>query len=542
MCGIFAYLSTQPLDVTSSTYHDIQKAGLRAQPRGPDATREQLLYQNRIHFTFHRLAIVDRSERGMQPFTYKDSTSICNGELYNHQALRDRYGMQLTSRSDSEVVLPLLEEVGPAQACNMLDGVFAFIAVNETDGTVTVGRDPFGVRALYKGVDIHGNVILASEVKCIPPDLFHITPFPPGTYSIFKQDSSGSLAWTESVQERYYSYQYHPLPTAICNEDTVIGNIRQLLEKGVDKRLMSDRPIGCLLSGGLDSSIIAALLAERIKKNNPENRLQTFSVGLPGSEDLRYARIVAEHIGSEHHEHLVSEEDLFRLIPEDIRVIESYDTTTIRASTPMYSLCKFIRETTDATVIFSGEGSDEASGSYLYFHNAPDEFQFQKECERLLGEMHRFDVLRCDKSSAGAGLEVRVPFLDKDFIHYYMSIPPSMKQPGTTSNGISIEKYLLRKAFEDLLPNSITWRVKDGMSDGISSIDRPWYMAIQERIPDDDFQEEVGHNPPPTPEARYYRNIFRKHYPNQDTLIPYYWLPKWSGETVEPSGRLVNLN
>ena len=528
------------MDPHSGYYAQLKTSGQACQHRGPDATREELLWKNQVHFTFHRLAIVDRRSCGMQPFHYNidgyNGVSMCNGEIYNHVVLRDRYGFQLQSDSDSEIIMPLLQAVGPAQACRMMDGVFAFVALDLEKGRVTVGRDPFGVRSLYYSQDSAGNLAIASEMKSLTPIGGTISSFPPGTYKQFRHTSNPSGKeggrWREIASERYYPYYYHSLPPSLCDRPTVVGNIRSLLENAVRKRLMGDRPLGCLLSGGLDSSIIAALLTQQLRQAGNSEPLQTFSIGFEASPDLIHARLVADHIGSRHHEYVVTEDMLFDAIPHTIQQIESYDITTVRAATPMYELCRYIKRETEATVIFSGEGSDEASGSYLYFHNAPDEQQFQRECERLLRDMHMFDVLRCDKSSAGAGLEVRVPFLDQDFLHYYMSIPPVMKQPAPNPYGVSMEKPLLREAFSDLLPIEVVWRAKDGMSDGISSVQRPWYEVINSRI----SMRRAGSQPR---EADYFRQLFCEYYPGRETILPYYWLPRWSGATLEPSGRCV---
>jgi len=321
----------------------------------------------------------------------------------------------------------------------------------------------------------------------------------------------------------------------------IMDNIYTSLRNAVAKRLMSDKPIGCLLSGGFDSSIVAALLSEHF---TGDNKLKTFSIGLEGSPDLKYARMVADFIHSDHHEVVVSEEEMLGAIEEDIIQIESYDTTTVRASTPMYLLSKYIKQNTDVTVIYSGEGSDEASGSYLYFHNAPDALTFKAETVRLMQDLSYFDVLRCDKSIAGAGLEVRVPFLDKDFLEMYMNVAPEKKMPKT----YGMEKYLLRKAFEkyNLLPKEVLWRIKEGMSDGVSSQTRGWYQIIQEHTEslytDEEFTTRSASyqfNPPMFKEALWFRDLFSKHYKGRDHTIPYYWLPKWSGNLVEPSARAL---
>ena len=254
--------------------------------------------------------------------------------------------------------------------------------------------------------------------------------------------------------------------------------------------------------------------------------------------------MVADHIGSNHHEVIVTEREMLNAIESTIKKTETYDTTTIRASVPMTLLSEYISKNSDAVVIYSGEGSDEASGSYLYFHNAPNELEFKKETFRLLDDLCYFDVLRCDKSTASAGLEVRVPFLDKEFLEYYMSIDPKYKL--ASHNGI--EKWLLRSAFDDgkLLPDSVLWRVKEAMSDGVSSQKKGWFEIIQENVEemytDDEFikrQQTYKWNPPMFKEALYYREIFNKYYPEREKTIPYYWLPKWSGDVVDPSARVL---
>jgi asparagine synthase (glutamine-hydrolysing) len=317
---------------------------------------------------------------------------------------------------------------------------------------------------------------------------------------------------------------------------------------------MSDRPIGCLLSGGLDSSLITSIVSRLYRELGHTDKLRTFSVGLEGSTDLRYARMVADYLDTNHTELILTEEDMLAAIPEVIKMTETYDTTTVRASTPMYLLCKHIKETTDITVLFSGEGSDEASGSYLYFHNAPSVDEFHKETMRLLKDLSYFDVLRCDKSTAGAGLEVRVPFLDRDFLDFYMSIPPRMKIPSYSY----IEKYLLRKAFDTeedkyglyytkgYLPYDVLWRQKEGMSDGVSSKTRGWFQVIQEHVQKLDSEGLIPsvnytHNPPLIKESEWYRQIYNQLYPGCDELIPYYWLPRWCGDVKDPSARVLKV-
>jgi asparagine synthase (glutamine-hydrolysing) len=300
-----------------------------------------------------------------------------------------------------------------------------------------------------------------------------------------------------------------------------------------------------LLSGGLDSSLVAAILCKLLKEidiNAP--KLKTFSVGLIGSPDLKYARDVADYIGSDHHELVLTESEMIAGLEPTIFQLETYDTTTIRAGTPMYLLAKHIKSNFDTTVIFSGEGSDELSGSYMYFHNAPSPEEFQTEIYRLVDDLHYFDVLRCDKSIAGNGLEVRVPFLDKDFLNYYISLDALDKMPQNHTNK-PIEKYLLRSSFDNgLLPDSVLWRQKEGMSDGVSSEKNSWGSIIKKHVSNmklDQMSQKYEFNEPVLLESFYYRNIFTEYFPDCEKTIPYYWLPKWSGNVIDPSARVLDV-
>ena len=303
--------------------------------------------------------------------------------------------------------------------------------------------------------------------------------------------------------------------------------IERSLFQAVKKRMLSDRPLGCFLSGGIDSSIIAYLMCKILGNNN----VNTFSIGLPGSPDLESAKQVADFLQTNHTEVIVSENDLIEAIDPTIYHLESYDTTTIRASVPMFVLSQYINQNTDIVVMLSGEGADEASGSYLYFHNAPNSNEFQKECLRLIQDVQHFDVLRCDKTTAAHGLEVRVPFFDKDFLDMYLSIHPDHKIPMK-----GYEKYLLRKTFEPYLPKEIVWRKKDGFSDGISSHQKPWYSIIEDYAKQVILGPLVVNN---TYEETLFKDIFQKYYSGREGIVPYIWLPKWSGDQTNPSGRLL---
>jgi asparagine synthase (glutamine-hydrolysing) len=302
---------------------------------------------------------------------------------------------------------------------------------------------------------------------------------------------------------------------------------------------MTDRPFGCLLSGGLDSSLIVSILSKLLAKNN--KRLDTFSIGMAGSTDIEYARMVAKHCNTIHHEVIVTKEQMLSTIPKVIEQIESYDTTSVRASTPMYILCKYIKENTDIKVIFSGEGSDEVLGGYLYFHKAPDSKSFKEENIRLLTDINFFDCLRADKCISVHGLEGRFPFLDVDFINYCMSIDSKLKMPTMER----MEKYLLREAFSvgDYLPREVLWRVKEAFSDGVSKQDNSWYKIIQDHIENDqdiDTSKIYEHCQPILKESFYYRKIFDELYKGREKLVPYYWLPKWNSNETDPSARKLS--
>ena len=529
MCGIFTYLFSDAQKRANS--ESILTNAILSQHRGPDNTTIQMNDINHT-FVFHRLRINDQSNMGNQPMNHGDLTLICNGEIYNHIELQDKYDLKCESKSDCEVIIHMCAKFGMERTVRELDGVFAFVLYNKRKRVYHIARDPVGVRSLYIGRSCDGDTVCSSELKSIHNLVNSAQLFPPGSYCTLPVHHKGPIEY-----KRFYEYTY---PLSDKTEEELTETVRELLIKAVQKRMMSDREIGCFLSGGLDSSIVTAFVAKCMPGNDP-SKLHTFSIGMEGSTDVLAAREVANHIGTTHHEVIVSKEEMLAALPDVIYQIESYDTTTVRASTPMYLLSKWIKENTDITVIFSGEGSDELSGSYLYFHNAPSPEAFQEETIRLVEDLQYFDVLRCDKSTAVAGLEVRVPFLDKEFVQAYMGVPPSIRMPRKR-----IEKYFLRKICEDYLPKSIVWRTKEAFSDGVSSTSDSWYSIIQNfvetKMDDSKFllcktMNKV--NPPQSKESAYYRVLFEKNYPGSSGTIPYYWLPKWSGDVTDPSARVL---
>lgn len=516
MCGIFAYLSYTNIDFIKKNFKNLQ-------PRGPDKSIIRYLNNYGYIFGFHRLAINDLSPNGDQPIIHPNFYGcelICNGEIYNYKELVAKYGFNLKSNSDCEVIIHLYKKFGIEKTICMLDGVFAFVLYD--NGKQFAGRDPYGVRPLFIG-KLNDGIIFASEMKGLIGLANVIEEFPSGCF--FK----------EGIITRYYYYIY---PNIENDCERACEKIRYYLIDAVRKRLLSDRPIGCLLSGGLDSSLITALVA----KYYPVGELETFSIGMKNSTDLYYARLVANHLQTKHHNIELCESDFLNAIETVIKCIESYDTTTVRASVGNYLVASYIRKHSDAVVIFNGDGSDEVCGSYLYLKNAPTNEDFHAECVRLLEEIHCFDVLRSDRTISGNGLEPRTPFLDKAFVECYMSIDPNLR---TSKN--RIEKWLLRKSFEDMLPEKVLWRQKEAFSDGVSGTETSWYKVIQEmveeKISDKEFEQyrsSCTYNPPQLKETMYYRKIFEKYYPNEEHIIPHYWLPRWS-DSNDPSARTLDV-
>ena len=523
MCGIFAYLNNECIDNWVSECHERAN---KLKPRGPEKYKYILPTPN-VFMGFQRLSIVDVMN-GDQPFIDSSNSVvvICNGEIYNSTFLTKEYKLNVKSKSDCEVILHMYLKFGIRKTIESLDGDFAFIIYDKNRNEIICGRDPFGVRPLF--LSIGKSIVISSELKALY-GLKNVKVFPIGSY------------WS-SLSDNYTVYNYNGVPAngssvPFCSMpfDVIKETIKNKLEASVQKRLQSDRKIGCLLSGGLDSSLITALV-------HKHSNIVTYSVGLEGSVDLEYARKVASFLGTEHHEIIFTEEIGLQAISNVIYAIESWDTTTVRASVPMWLMCKYISENTpEVKVIMSGEGADEVCQGYLYFHNQPNPEEGHKESVRLLQDLLYFDVLRSDRSISTHGLEVRVPFLDKDFVHFYLSIPPEYRCPN------KCEKWLLRESFKDnVLPDEILWRKKDGLSDGCSSFSRPWYQVIQEKaekeVTDEELEkagEKYSHCTPRTKESLLFRNIFNKHFPDRDTLIPYEWLPKWSGDMINPSGRLL---
>jgi asparagine synthase (glutamine-hydrolysing) len=561
MCGIFALLNNNNNNINS-----IYTEFMKGQFRGPEFSKLDTNFIKMV-LGFHRLAINGLNEQSNQPLIINDIVLICNGEIYNYKQLyllmKD---VEPITGSDCEVIIYLYLKYGIEQTLNMLDGVFSFILFDnritqDLNNKMYIARDPFGVRPLYYLKDNINNLYgFASELKClesfynINPHESSIEQFKPGTYSAFNLSSQVLSCW-KPFKENIPYFIPHLFYTEIINKDTYqdlliefYNNISYYLSNAVSKRcLTTERPIACLLSGGLDSSLIAALVSNFYKVQKINQPLETYSIGLSGSEDLKYARIVADYIGSKHTEVIVTEKEMFDVIPELIYKIESYDTTTIRASIGNYLLGKYIATNSQAKVIFNGDGSDELFGGYLYMNKCPDDIEFDKECRRLLKDIHLFDVLRSDKSISSNGLEPRTPFLDRTFANYVLTIPPYFKNHNNT---LSIEKSLLRNAFtieffentekKQILPDTILWRKKEAFSDGVSCQGRSLYTILQENIATLLNIEEPNKNFVPSidTEKYYYKKIFDKLFLNCANILPYFWMPKYTDAT-DPSARTL---
>ncbi len=384
---------------------------------------------------------------------------------------------------------------------------------------------------------------LLNDTKLINKQNFYIHPFEPGTYSYYTKTLMVNSEWKPNIINKKYFTIF--TPSTCLSQFNVNMNISYYekivfyLEEAVKKRVVgtTERPVACLLSGGLDSSLITAL----VNKYYP-GTLKTFSIGMEGSDDLKNAKIVSEHLKTEHTEIILTPDEFFDAIPEVIKAIESYDTTTVRASVGNYLIGKYISKHTDLKVVFNGDGSDELTGGYLYFLKSPDDIEFDKECKRLLNNIHTFDVLRSDRCISSHGLEPRTPFLDKTFVNYYLSIPIKHRNPLSNNCEVKCEKKLLREAFSfvynDLLPNDILWRTKEAFSDGVSGDSGSWFQIIKDKLDykknhnnnNTDFNckpEWFNHNKPTTDEQIYYRKLYETYYPNTSNNIPYFWMPNF---------------
>ncbi len=555
MCGIAAILGIS--EPTSQLRQQALLMSKKIRHRGPDWSG---IYTGGSAILAHeRLSIVD-PESGRQPLFSPDGKQVLavNGEIYNHQDIRRRFAgrYQFQTGSDCEVVLALYgsiaHDLSHRQICRMLEelnGIFAFVLYDEARDEFLIARDPIGVIPLYIGYDSDGKVLVASELKALEGQCEHYEPFLPGHYY-----------WSrEPGMRRYYQRDWMDYQ-AVRDNGASAADIRAGLTDAVRRQLMSDVPYGVLLSGGLDSSVISAIACRysemRIEDESRTKaywpRLHSFAVGLKGAPDLAKARLVADHIGTVHHEINYTIEEGLDAIRDVIYYIETYDVTTVRASTPMYLLARVIKSM-GIKMVLSGEGADEIFGGYLYFHKAPSAEAFHEETVRKLSKLHQYDCLRANKSLSAWGVEGRVPFLDKEFLDIAMRTNPAAKM----CQGKTVEKRIVREAFADMLPQEVAWRQKEQFSDGVGY---SWIDTLKAVTSEAVSNEQMAHaaerfpvNPPRNKEEYYYRSIFAEHFPSESaarsvpseasvacsTAVALEWDAAFKGMN-DPSGRAVS--
>ena len=556
MCGIFALLNAD----SRLNFEIIESAFNKGQSRGPERSRS-ISPCIACNIGFHRLAINGLNTESDQPLLNEEVLLVCNGEIYNY---RDLYKLfpddTAKTDSDCEIIIHMYKKYGIDYTLNNLDGVFAFVLIDLEKNKMFVARDPYGVRPLYH-MEFNYNTLLkgsvtfhafSSEMKQMVPmcnklneaikndEKSPITKqFTPGSYSEFSLYEGN---WNFVKNERFSTHGF--LEITFSDYDNLLQEIQNRLVNAIKKRVVgtTDRPVACLLSGGLDSSLVTSIVSRYVPN------LETYSIGLKGSEDLKYAKKVADFLKTKHTEIIVEEDDFFNAIKEVIYKIESFDTTTVRASVGNYLVAKWIKEHSDAKVIFNGDGSDEVTGGYMYFHAAPNATDFDHDCRRLLDEIHYFDVLRSDRSISTNGLEPRTPFLDRSWVQFFLSIPKEVRCHNLHNK---CEKYLIREAFNDgtWLPQEVLFRTKEAFSDGVSSQTKSWFEIISDKVSTIWSQEEADvlmtaykyeHMPPETLEQLYYRTIFDKLYPNMATSIPHFWMPNFVNAT-DSSARTLDV-
>ncbi|MDY5773160.1 MAG: asparagine synthase B [Bacteroidaceae bacterium] len=546
MCGIIGIFKIK--EQSRQLRAKALKMSAKIRHRGPDWSG---IHVGKTAILAHeRLSIVDPTS-GRQPLFGPDRQQVLavNGEIYNHQDIRKRFEgrYEFQTGSDCEVILPLYREKG-VHFLEELSGIFAFALYDEEKDDFLIARDPIGVIPLYIGYDADGTVYVASELKALEGQCERYEPFLPGHYYL---GSEGKMV-------RWYHREWFEYEAVKDNESSV-ELVRDALEAAVKRQLMCDVPYGVLLSGGLDSSVISAIAqkysSRRVETGDTQGawwpQLHSFAVGLKGAPDLSKAAEVARHIGTVHHEINYTIEEGIDALRDVIYYIETYDVTTVRASTPMYLLARVIKSM-GIKMVLSGEGADEVFGGYLYFHKAPDARAFHEETVRKLGKLHLYDCLRANKSLSAWGVEGRVPFLDKEFLDVAMRLNPASKMcPGST-----IEKKIVREAFSDMLPESVAWRQKEQFSDGVgySWIDTLKAMTAA-AVSDEDMAhaaERFPINPPRNKEEYYYRSIFEEHFPSKSAAMCVPSVPSVACSTAEalawdkafqnmnePSGRAV---
>jgi asparagine synthase (glutamine-hydrolysing) len=562
MCGIWAYIEHNEYNKEDTLNNETRAllaniklyASNTVASRGPD--KKISVFRENYYFVFHRLAIHDLTPSGDQPFLieFSDGTKIefmCNGEIYNYKELLTMYSFPVKSQSDCEIIGYLMYEFNYdiARMMKTLRGEFSFIArVIKPDGSIylTIGRDAFGVRPLYYGVTKNG-LILSSTVAGVTKmtDIDIITAkalenneiieplkayhFPPGHFFHSPISAENFNNFTQLCIDAFANFKNVPCKSIQCIPSVDMMNYYKLITDtfihAVKIRLDSERDVGFFLSGGLDSSLVVAVATKFCGVKNA----RTFSIGFDeNAPDLEFAWKVADHLSTNHTPVIVDTVDALNAISNVIQAIETYDITTIRASTPQYLLASYIKECTDIKVILNGDGSDEVSMGYIYNYYAPDDATAHADSLRLLSEIHRFDGLRVDRTLGAHGLEARLPFLDVDYVEAYLSIPVELRRP----TAVRMEKQILRDAFNvlypDMLPYDVLYRKKEAFSDGVSTIKKSWFSVLKEQA------EWINKT-----EKDWYKDIFDASFPDQEHIRPHYWMPQWTNAT-DPSARTLS--
>ena len=540
MCGIWQLFYNKVINL-KTLFNNIQS-------RGPDNSKYIISFNTTLGF--HRLAINDLSNNGMQPFFYNyknySYSLLCNGEIYNYKKLLSVIKYNPISKSDCEVLLPYFIYCNNdiESFLNNINGEFSMILTitnnNDNSRKIYIATDPLGLRPLFYQYYDTG-LLISSLLKGLSKD-YKSYRLLQGQYIEYIQKSNGMILINSS--NIYHKYN-NILNINLYENINLYYTIVNCLTNCVDKRIVSNRPLCCLLSGGLDSSLIAAITQKLLKQYSKNNILHTFSIGMVGgSTDLKYAKIVADYIGSVHTEIYYTEEEALNIVDEVIYECETYDITTIRASIPQYILAKYIKNNTEFKVILNGDGADEIAMGYLYFYNSPCAEISQTESIQLIKYISRYDGLRVDRTLSSNGLEARFPFLDKEFVNLYLNIDAKLKIPTQER----MEKYLLRKAFREyylespLLPDEILWRKKEAFSDGVSNINNSWYKILNNFYKNKNIENKIfEHLQPISEESMYYRIKFEEFFgKNAEKCIPHFWLPKWSN-TNDPSARTLNI-
>jgi asparagine synthase (glutamine-hydrolysing) len=550
MCGLWAYILRNGPNFTEEDYDVHMQWANACASRGPDRYCE--IRGLRYHMMFHRLAIHDMSLSGDQPFFHKDryGTSfhvMCNGEIYNYQQIMEKHKFEVTSKSDCEVILHLLIKYrnNVAKVLEEIQGEFSFVAFIQTANgreRIITARDPFGVRPLYYAHTKNG-ILFSSTLSGIagfnaPFEKVVGDHMPPGT-------------WMEINDRSVELHTYYDVRARVVkNSDMTLEDYEQrvtsALINSVARRLDSDRPIGFLLSGGLDSSLVVGIATKVLNKDN----VHTYSIGMKDSPDVAYAQMVADHCGTKHTVVSFEAKDGFSVIDDVVKATETFDITTIRASTPQYLLARYISKNTDIKVVLNGDGADEVEAGYMYFHQAPSHEEMHDECLSLLRDIHKYDGLRVDRTLGAHGLEARLPFLDPEFVEAYLSVPSEYRMPDR-KNGRK-EKQFLRDAFAklypDVLPECVLQRTKDAFSDGVSQNKKGmnWFEQLQgfanEVMSESHVErmQKLTHLPPSTSESAYYRDVFEQNFEGHATILKRMWLPKWTTAT-DPSARTLEV-